>query len=75
MPPFLRVKSGDYIIMKVSAQVAKKEVDNWWMGHIIFCKGGARDPRANTMFHASNVDNGGIHWVNADEVIHIVCTD
>ena len=62
--------------MKVSAQVAKKEVDNWWMGHIIFCKGGgARDPKMNTMYQVSNVDDGTVSCINKDLATHIVCTD
>ena len=51
------------MIVKAPQQVAQQEVDDWWMGQIIFCEGGARDPRVNTMFQISNVDDGGIHWV------------
>ena len=71
-PPFLRVKPGDYVIVKVPQQVAHQEVDDWWMGQVVFCEGGARDPRVNTMFQVSNVDDGGIHWVNGDEVTQIL---
>ena len=35
-------------------------------------EGGARAPRVNTMFQVSNVDDGGIHWVNGDEVTQIL---
>ena len=71
-PPFLRVKPGDYVIVKVPQQVAHQEVDDWWMGQVVFCEGGARDPRVNTMFQVSNVDDGCITWVNGDEVTHVV---
>ena len=42
------------------------------MGQVVFCEGGARDARVNTMFQVSNVDDGGIFWVNGDEVTHVV---
>ncbi|WP_371411001.1 DUF3104 domain-containing protein [Synechococcus sp. UW179B] len=38
------------------------------MGQVVFCEGGARDPQVNTMFQVANVDDGGIFWVNGDEV-------
>ena len=71
-PAFLRVKPGDYVIVQAPQQVAQQQVDDWWMGQVVFCEGGARDPRVNTMFQVSNVDDGGIHWVNADEVTQIL---
>ena len=42
------------------------------MGQVVFCEGGARDPRVNTMFQVANVDDGGIFWVNGDAVTHVV---
>ncbi len=60
------------MIVKVPQQVAQQEVDDWWMGQVVFCEGGARDPKVNTMFQVSNVDDGGIQWVNGDEVTQIL---
>ncbi len=74
-PLFLRVKPGDYVIVKVSQLVAQEEVDDWWMGQVVFCEGGARDPRVNTMFQISNVDDGCITWVNGELMTYIVCND
>ena len=70
--PFLMVKPGDFVIVKVPQQVAQQEVDDWWLGQVVLCEGGARDPRVNTMFQVSNVDDGCIHWVNGDEVTQIL---
>ena len=42
------------------------------MGQVVFCEGGARDPKVNTLFQVSSVDDGSITWVNADEVTHVV---
>ena len=71
-PAFLNVKPGDYVIIQAEQRVALEPDANWWMGQVVFCEGGARDPRVNTMFQIANVDDGCILWVNADEVTHIV---
>ena len=71
-PTFLSVKAGDWVIVEGEQQVAQECNDNWWMGQVIFCEGGARDPRVNTMFQIANVDDGHITWVNGDEVTHVV---
>ena len=42
------------------------------MGQVIWCEGGARDPRVNTMFQVANVDSGEITWVNGDAVTHVL---
>ena len=69
---FLSVSSGDFVIVQAEQLVALKVASNWWMGQVVFCEGGARDPMVNTMFQVSDVDDGVIHWVNGDEVTHIV---
>ena len=72
-PVFLSARPGDYVIVKAPAQVClQADEANWWMGQVVFCEGGARDPRVNTIFQVSDVDDGTIRWVNADEVSHIV---
>lgn len=72
-PVFLSARPGDFVIVKAPAQVClKPDESEWWMGQIVFCEGGARDARVNTMFQISDVDDGTIRWVNADEVSHIV---
>ena len=71
-PTFLSVKPGDFVIVQAAQQVAQAFDDAWWMGQVVFCEGGARDPRVNTMFQIANVDDGHITWVNGDEVTHVV---
>ena len=71
-PVSLSVSSGYFVIVQAEQQVARKVDSNWWMGQVVFCEGGARDPMVNTMFQVSDVDDGVIHWVNGDEVTHIV---
>ena len=71
-PAFLNIKPGDYVIIQAEQRVALEPDANWWMGQVVFCEGGARDPRVNTMFQIANVDDGCILWVNADEVTHVV---
>ena len=71
-PTFLSVKPGDHVIVQATQQVAQAFDDDWWMGQVVFCEGGARDPRVNTMFQVANVDDGCIAWVNGDAVTHVV---
>ena len=44
------------------------EKDDWWMGQVIFCEGGARDPKVNSLVQVADVDTGVIRWINTDEV-------
>ena len=74
-PAFLSVRPGNLVIVQAQQEVAQKSNDEWFMGQVIWCEGGARDPKVNTMFQVSSVDDGGIYWVNGDLVTHIVCTD
>ena len=60
------------MIVQAQQQVAQKTTDEWFMGQVIWCEGGARDPRVNTMFQVANVDNGEITWVNGDAVSHVL---
>ena len=71
-PLFLGVSTGDFVIVEAESRVAPKVDGNWWMGQVLFCEGGARDPMVNTMFQVSDVDDGFIYWVNGNEVMHIV---
>ena len=66
------VSAGDFVIVQAQLSVGLRISSDWWMGQVMFCEGGARDPRVNTMFQVSNVDDGGIHWVNGDEVTQIL---
>lgn len=68
---FWRLKSGKAGI-RPCLELAQQFIDNWWMGQIVFCEGGAHDPKVNTLFQVSSVDDGLITWVNADEVTHVV---
>ena len=71
-PAFLRVKPGDLVIVQELEPVAHKQTNGWWMGQVVFCEGGARNPQVNTRFQVANVDDGCIKWINADEVLQIL---
>ena len=43
----------------------------WRMAEVIWVDGGARNPKAPTLFKVADVDTGVINWVNADLVTHI----
>ena len=64
---FLNVRPGHFVI--VGGDSAKGD---WWMGQVIFCEGGARDPKVNSLFQVADVDTGVIRWINADEVSEVI---
>ena len=71
-PAFLSVKPGDFVIVEVQPIGAMPKTGDWWMGQVVFCEGGARNPKVNSLFQIADVDDGTIRWVCADEVTHIV---
>ena len=72
VPVFLTVRPGNFVIVRDQQEVAQQSDDEWFMGQVIWCEGGARDPKVNAMFQVANVDDGHITWVNADEVTHVL---
>ena len=65
---FLHVRPGHFVIVGSD----NTEKDDWWMGQVIFCEGGARDPKVNSLFQVADVDTGVIRWINADEVSSVI---
>ena len=53
---FLHVRPGHFVIVG-GKEPAKGD---WWMGQVIFCEGGARDPKVNSLFQVADVDSGVI---------------
>ena len=74
-PEFLFVRPGDYIaIKKENCENTNKKNKNYWVGHVIYCIGGARNPNSWTLFQVANIDNGEITIINADIVEKILKT-
>jgi len=46
--------------------------ENYWVGQVIDCIGGARNPNSWTLFQVANIDNGEITIINADIVEKIL---
>ena len=65
-PVFLHVRAGMTVIVDDGSY--------WRMADVIWVDGGARNPKAPTLFQVADVDTGVINWVNADLVSHIVPT-
>ena len=65
---FLHVRPGHFVIVGGD----NTDKDDWWMGQVIFCEGGARDPKVNSLFQVADVDTGVIRWINADEVSNVI---
>ena len=73
-PEFLFVRPGDYVaIKKENCENTKaKNKDYYWVGQVIDCIGGARNPNSWTLFQVANIDNGEITIINADIVEKIL---
>ena len=73
---FLFVKHGDHVVIR-----NEKPPDNdqkyrydYWIGQVINCIGGARNPNSWTLFQVADIDNGEIIIINADTVERILKT-
>ena len=73
---FLFVKPGDHVVIKnekppENTQNGRHE---YWIGQVINCIGGARNPNSWTLFQVADIDNGEIIIINADTVERILKT-
>ena len=76
-PAFLSVKSGDYIVINIvkdNNSLLSKKTQNYLVGQVINCIGGARDPNSWTLFQVMDIDTGEIIIINADTVERILKT-
>ena len=73
-PEFLSVRPGDYVAIKneENCENAEEKNTNYWVGQVIDCIGGARNPNSWTLFQVANIDNGEITIINADIVEKIL---
>ena len=72
-PEFLFVRPGDYVaIKKENSESTNKKNTHYWVGQVIDCIGGARNPNSWTLFQVANIDNGEITIINADIVEKIL---
>ena len=73
-PEFLFVRPGDYVAInnEENFKNTKEKNKNYWVGQVIDCIGGARNPNSWTLFQVANIDNGEITIINADIVEKIL---
>ena len=73
-PEFLFVRPGDYVAIKNAENLenTKEKSKSYWIGQVIDCIGGARNPTSWTLFQVANIDNGEITIINADIVEKIL---
>ena len=73
---FLIVKPGDYVVIgdAMASDNTQNGIHDYWIGQVISCIGGARDPNSWTLFQVANIDNGEIIIINADTVERILKT-
>ena len=68
-PSFLSVKAGDCVVIKSQRHHSSSQnIQDYWIGRVIYCIGGARDPSSWTLFQVINIDNGEVKIINADTV-------
>ena len=68
-PSFLSVKPGDCVAIKSQSHYSlPQNIQDYWIGRVIYCIGGARDPGSWTLFQVINIDNGEVKIINADMV-------
>ena len=73
---FLFVKPGDHVVIKNEKPLRniKNNRHQYWVGQVINCIGGARNPKSWTLFQVADIDNGEIVIINADTVKRILKT-
>ena len=71
---FLFVKPGDHVVIReeMSSNNNQNRFQSYWIGKVINCIGGARNPNSWTLFQVVNIDNGEIIIINADIVKKIL---
>ena len=69
-PNFLSVRPGDCVAIKSQRHYysLSQNIEDYWIGRVIYCIGGARDPSSWTLFQVINIDNGEVKIINADTV-------
>ena len=73
---FLFVKPGDHVVIKNEKPLGNIQSSRpeYWIGQVINCIGGARNPNSWTLFQVADIDNGEIIIINADTVVRILNT-
>lgn len=71
-PLFLDLNPGMTVIVRHDPMPGEPHEQDWWMGLVLHCNGGARDPRAYTLFQIADIDSGVIRWVNADLITNVL---
>ena len=73
---FLIIKPGDYVVIRdgMNSDDTQNSRHDYWVGQVINCIGGARNPNSWTLFQVANIDNGEIIIINADTVERILKT-
>ncbi len=51
------------MIVRIQQELTQQSNNEWFMGQVIFCEEGARNPKVITMFQVANIDYGHINWL------------
>ena len=71
---FLFVNPGDHVVINNEKPPGNTQNGRheYWIGQVINCIGGARNPNSWTLFQVVDIDNGEIIIINADTVERIL---
>ncbi len=62
----IAIKAGDF------ALVQEDRLEDWYIGQVIKCIGGAREPKDCTLIQVANIDNGLVKIISSDYVKGII---
>lgn len=71
-PAFLKLQPGMTVVVRHDPLPGEALNRDRWMGQVVHCSGGARDPKTWTLFQIAHVDCGVIRWVNADLILQVL---
>ena len=71
---FLFVNPGDHVVIRNEKppENTQNSQHEYWIGQVISCIGGARNPKSWTLFQVADIDNGDIIIINADTVERVL---
>ncbi len=71
-PEFLCVKPGDFVVIGETSKTGRMCYADCWVAQVIYFVGGARHPKANSLFQVVDIDTGIVKTINADLVIAVL---
>ena len=68
----LPIRPRNFVIIRSHQKIANPISEDWWMGQILWCEEEVLERRVHALLQVANVDDGALHWVEAEAVSHVV---